>query len=111
MSKAALKAKTRLGFRPCRNSSTKAAGVVSNLLLQEFGPPTPNRCWARDLRYIGNSNSNGLPYLSVWIDLYSRRVIGWAMAATMEFTLVLEALNRALGHRQIEPDQLLIHMD
>ena len=33
------------------------------------------------------------------------------MGATMEATLVLEALNRALGHRQIEPDQLLIHTD
>jgi transposase InsO family protein len=50
-------------------------------------------------------------YLAVWIDLYSRRVVGWAMGATMEATLVLEALNRALGHRQIKPDQLLIHTD
>jgi transposase InsO family protein len=46
-----------------------------------------------------------------WIDLYSRRVVGWAMGATMEATLVLEALNRALGHRQIESDQLLVHTD
>ena len=45
------------------------------------------------------------------IDLYSRRVVGWAMGATMETTLVLEALNRALGQRQIQPDQLLIHTD
>lgn len=43
--------------------------------------------------------------------LYSRRVVGWAMGATMEASLVLEALNRALGHRQIEPDRLLIHTD
>jgi transposase InsO family protein len=33
------------------------------------------------------------------------------MGATMEASLVLEALNRALGHRQIEPDRLLIHTD
>jgi len=38
-----------------------------------------------------------------------RWVVGWAMGPTMEATLVLEALNRALGHRQIEPDELLIH--
>lgn len=50
-------------------------------------------------------------YLAVWIDLYSRRVVGWAMGATIEASLVLEALNRALGYRQIEPDQLLIHSD
>ena len=47
----------------------------------------------------------------IWIDLYSRRVVGWALGATMEATLLLEALHRALGHRQIEPDRLLIHTD
>jgi len=109
MRRAALKAKTRRGFRPCRNSSSKAAGVVENLLRQEFRPATPNRCWAGDITYI--RTSNGWRYLAVWIDLYSRRVVGWAMGPTMEATLVLEALNRALGHRQIEPDGLLIHTD
>ena len=53
----------------------------------------------------------GWRYLAIWVDLYSRRVIGWAMGSSMEATLVLEALNRALGHRQIAPDQLLIHTD
>jgi len=109
MRRAALKAKTRRGFRPCSNSSSKAAGVVENLLRQEFSPASPNRCWAGDITYI--RTSNGWRYLAVWIDLYSRRVVGWAMGPTMEATLVLEALNRALGHRQIEPDGLLIHTD
>jgi len=48
MRRAALKAKARRGFRPCRNSSSTAAGVVENLLRQEFSPATPNRCWAGD---------------------------------------------------------------
>ncbi len=38
-------------------------------------------------------------------------MVGWAIGATIETTLVLEALNWALGQRQIEPDQLLIHTD
>jgi len=109
MRKADLQARTRRGFRPCRNSGSKAAGVAENLLQQEFSPTAPNRCWAGDITYI--RTSNGWRYLAVWIDLYSRRVVGWAMGATMESTLVLEALNRALGHRQIAPDQLLIHTD
>ena len=53
----------------------------------------------------------GWRYLAVWIDPYSRRVVGWAMDATMEAAVVLEALNRSLGHRQIEPGQLLLHTD
>ncbi len=105
----ALKAKTRRGFRPCRNSGSTAAEVVENLLQQEFSPAAPNRCWAGDITYI--RTTAGWRYLAVWIDLYSRRVVGWALGATMEATLVLEALNRALGHRQIEPDRLLIHTD
>jgi transposase InsO family protein len=106
---AALKARTRRGFKPCRNSAGKAAGVAQNLLQQEFNPAAPNRCWAGDITTI--RTTAGWRYLAVWIDLYSRRVVGWAMGACMEATLVLEGLNRALGHRQIEPDQLLIHTD
>ena len=105
----ALTAKTRRGFRPCRNSASKHAGVAENLLQQEFSPIAPNRCWAGDITYI--RTTAGWRYLAVWIDLYSRRVIGWAMGASMEATLVLEALNRALGHRQIGSEQLLIHTD
>ncbi len=106
----ALKAKTRRGgFRPCRNSAGKTAGVAQNLLQQEFSPAAPNSCWAGDITYI--RTTAGCRYLAVWIDLYSRRVAGWALGATMEATLVLEALNRALRHRQIKPDQLLIHTD
>jgi putative transposase len=60
----ALKAKTRRGSRPCSNSAGKTAGVAQNLLQQEFSPAAPNHCWA------------GERYLAVWIDLYSRRVVG-----------------------------------
>jgi putative transposase len=109
MRRAVLKAQTRRGFRPCRNSSCRATGVAENLLRQDFSPLAPNRCWAGDITYL--RTSAGWRYLAVWIDLYSRRVVGWAMGATMEASLVLEALNRALGHRQIQPDQLLIHTD
>jgi putative transposase len=53
----------------------------------------------------------GWRYLAVWIDLFSRRVVGWSLGASMEASLVLEALNRALGQRQVKPEQLLIHTD
>jgi putative transposase len=109
MRNAALKAKTLRGFWHCQNTGDSASGVAENLQQQEFPPVAPNRCWAGDITYI--RTTAGWRYLAVWIDLYSRRVVGWAMGATMEATLVLGALNRALGHRQIEPDQLLIHTD
>ncbi len=92
--------------------------MAENLLQQEFSPAAPNRCWAGDITYI--RTRAGWRYLAVshrevglagWIDLYSRRVVGWSMGTTMEAILVLEALNRALGQRQVEPEQLLIHTD
>jgi putative transposase len=108
MQRAGLRAKTRRGFRPCSKAGG-AAGVAENLLQQDFTPPAPNRCWAGDITYI--RTTAGWRYLAVWMDLFSRLVVDWSLGASMETTLVLEALNRALGQRQVEPDQLLIHTD
>jgi transposase InsO family protein len=109
MQRAQLKARTRTPFRHCRNDSGGVSGAVGNLLQQDFQPPAPNRCWAGDITYI--RTSAGWRYLAVWIDLFSRRVVGWTLDSRMEAALVIEALNRALGHRQVAPDQLLIHTD
>jgi len=118
MQQSELKAHRRRRFRPCFETAHGAPEIAKNLLLQDYAPPAPNRSWAGDMTYI--RTTGGWRYLAVshrkgrlagGINLYSRRVVGWAMGATMEATLVLEALNRALGHRQIEPDQLLIQTD
>jgi len=114
----ALRAKTRRAFRPCTKASSTACGVVDNVLQQDFQPPAPNLYWAGDITYI--RTSAGWRYLAVsrrevsWRvlhDLYSRRVVGWKLAHRMDTDLVMEALNRALGHRRVEPEQLTIHTD
>jgi putative transposase len=102
MRRAHLKGRTRRAFRPCRQGSRGACGVAENLLLQDFQPPSPNRCWAGDITYI--RTSGGWRYLAVWIDLFSRRVVGWKLERTMDASLMIETLNRALGHRRVEPD-------
>jgi putative transposase len=109
MQRAQLRARTRKPFRPCSRASRGATGVVENLLQQDFQPPAPNRCWAGDITYI--RTTAGWRYLAVWIDLFSRRVVGWTLDQRMDAALVIEALNRALGHRQVEPAQLLLHTD
>jgi transposase InsO family protein len=109
MQRAQLRARTRKPFRPCSRARTGASGVVENVLQQDFQPSAPNRCWAGDITYI--RTTAGWRYLAVWIDLFSRRVVGWALESQMDAALVVEALNRALGHRQVEPDQLLLHTD
>jgi transposase InsO family protein len=83
--------------------------MAENLLQQEFQPPAPNRCWAGDITYV--RSTAGWRYLAVWIDLFSRRVVGWKLDQRMDAALVVEALNRALGHRQVDSAQLLVHTD
>lgn len=109
MQRAQLKARSRRPFRLCSRATKGAAGVVENLLQQDFQPPAPNRCWAGDITYI--RTSAGWRYLAVWIDLFSRRVVGWKLDGRMDAALVIEALNRALGHRQVGPETLLLHTD
>jgi transposase InsO family protein len=109
MQRAELRARTRKAFRPCSRASGGAAGVADNLLQQDFQPPAPNRCWAGDITYV--RTTAGWRYLAVWIDLFSRRVVGWTLDRRMDASLVIEALNRALGHRRVEPEQLLVHTD
>jgi transposase InsO family protein len=109
MRRAQLRARTRKALRPCSKAGAGAVGVVENLLQQDFQPPAPNRCWAGDITYI--RTTSGWRYLAVWIDLFSRRVVGWKLETRMDAALVIEALNRALGHRLVEPAQLLIHTD
>lgn len=61
--------------------------------------------WAADITYI--PTDEGWLYLSVVLDLSSRRVVGWAMKATLEGALATEALEMALGQRS--PEEGLIH--
>lgn len=82
------------------NTSQRQADVIPapNLLNQDFSAPGPNLKWVADLTYI--DTAEGWLYLAVVLDLYSRRVVGWAMADHMEAVLVEAALAMALGRRQ-----------
>jgi putative transposase len=76
-----------------------------NRLHQIFAAPAVNRIWVGDLTAI--ATRSGWLYLAVLLDLYSRRVIGWAMSAKPDQHLAIEALQMALVSRR--PHQGLIH--
>lgn len=79
--------------------------IAANLLAQDFSATAPNQKWVTDITYI--PTGEGWLYLAAIIDLFSRRVVGWAMSATMETSLVLSAFDMALGNRS--PGNDLIH--
>jgi transposase InsO family protein len=83
-------------------------GKAPNLLARQFGVATPNRVWAADVTYL--RTAEGFVYLAVVLDLYSRRVVGWAMRSRLGADLVESALRQALGHRRPEPG-IMHHSD
>src|SRR5512143_2250422 len=82
--------------------------VVPNHLAQHFQASAPNEKWVGDITFIWTRE--GWLYLAVVMDLYSRRIVGWALARTQDTTLVLAALQMAIGRRQ-PPAGLLHHSD
>jgi transposase InsO family protein len=72
--------------------------VVPNLLLQNFQADAPNQKWVSDITAI--VTKEGWLYLAVVLDLFSRKVIGWAMSDRMTDDLTLKALCMALKRRQ-----------
>ena len=68
----------------------------------------PNRVWAGDITYL--ATAEGWLYLAVIIDLFSRRVVGWAIEEHMETSLVMGALEMALRRRHRD-GELLHHSD
>jgi len=82
--------------------------VSDNLLARRFEANQPNRKWVSDITYIKVSR-NWL-YLAVVLDLFSRKVIGWALDSHMREGLPLEALNMAVSCREIEKG-VLLHSD
>lgn len=100
------------GRRPprfCKTTDSKHDHPIApNLVKRNFDPAAPNQIWAADITYI--PTAAGWAYLAVVLDLFSRRVIGWAVADHMQTELVLEALERALGTREIG-DELVHHSD
>lgn len=75
--------------------------VAANVLNRNFSPAAPNRSWSTDITYLWTDE--GWVYLAVVIDLYSRRVVGWAMDARMTQALVIRALIMAINLRQPGP--------
>ncbi len=82
--------------------------VAPNLLERDFTADAPDRVWVSDITYI--RTWEGWVYLAVFIDQFSRRVVGWAAAEHMRTELVVDALEMAVRRRQPAPG-LIVHSD
>ena len=88
--------------------STHDLPVAPDLLQQDFSAPAPDQRWVTDITYI--PTHAGWLYLAAVMDLYSRRIVGWAMQGDLSTSLVLRALDMAVTTRQPRPG-LIHHSD
>src|SRR5450631_1609809 len=95
------------GYGTRRYSNTKPSVLIPNVLQRKFTVARPNTAWVTDITYI--RTWQGWLYLAVVLDLFSRKVIGWATKPTIDRELVLDAVMMAVRHRK--PKEALIHSD
>ena len=88
--------------------SKHALPVFDNVLNRQFTPAAANQAWVADITYI--RTRSGWLYLAAVLDLYSRKIVGWAMAPNMPAELVCSALQMAICQRQ-PPPGLIVHSD
>ncbi len=98
--------------RPKRRGQPKDDGersvIADNILDRDFQADRPNQKWLADFTYIWTAE--GWLYVSVVLDLFSRRVVGWSMKADRDAALVMDALMMAVWRRG-KADALLHHSD
>lgn len=104
-----------IGYRSCRapkpgyRRPSPGMPVLPNLLNRQFEVPAVNRVWVSDITQI--RCQDGWLYVAVVLDLYARRVVGWAAGPVNNAELVLAALEQAWRIRRPDGSELLFHSD
>lgn len=106
MRKQGLAAKMRKSWKKTTKQGNREA--AKNLVCQEFKVSSPNHTWVSDISYI--RTKEGWLYLTVILDLFSRKVVGMSMEERLDTFLIEKALNQALRHRA-PPEGLVHHSD
>lgn len=104
MNENGLRSRTKRKF-VVTTDSAHGQPVAQNLLDRDFQATGPNQKWTADITYI--DTGAGWLYLAVVMDLFSRRIVGWSMSASLGAQLVIDAMQMALAQRR--PSAGLMH--
>ena len=100
-----------VGVHRRRSTHTTRRGTdevpAADLVQRDFTATAPNQLWVADITYV--PTWAGFLYLAVVLDAYSRRIVGWAMAAHLRTELVLDAMSMAFHQRR--PTNVIHHSD
>lgn len=108
MQRNALVSVRRRKFRPQTTDSNHDLPIAENILEQNFTATAPNQRWVGDITYI--STAEGWLYLAFILDLFSRKIVGWAMSSSLKSDLTSRALEMAIIRRG-QPQNLVYHSD
>jgi putative transposase len=103
-----IRAQTPRRYRVCTTDSKHSLPVAANLLEQNFVAAKPDQIWLADITYI--PTGEGWLYLAVILDLFTRKLVGWAMREHMRAELTIAALTMAIQRRRPGPG-LIHHSD
>ena len=95
------------GYRTRRYVAGKPAKLIPDLVKRNFEVSKPNRVWVSDITYI--RTWEGWLYLAIVMDLFSRKIVGWATRSTIHRDLILDAVMMSVKERQ--PQETIIHSD
>jgi putative transposase len=104
-----LNSRTSRRFTPITTRADPTKRPAPNVLDQDFTATAPNRKWVTDITYL--ATARGWVYLAVVLDLFSRKVVGWALSNSLATELVSEALHQAVETRRPAGRDLLHHSD
>ncbi len=104
-----LKSRICKRFKPTTTRSDPTKRPAENKLDRDFTAEEPNRKWVTDITYL--ATATGWVYLAAVVDLFSRKVVGWSIGASLETTLVSDALRGAIEKRRPDGKRLLHHSD
>lgn len=103
-----LRAQAQPRFVPCTTASDHDLPIAPNRLAERAAPDGPNQIWLQDITYV--PTAQGWLYLALVMDLWSRKIVGWAMAGHLRSELAVSALQMACTQRR--PGKgLLVHSD
>ncbi len=104
-----LKSRVRKAFTPTTTTADSSKRPAPNVLDRRFDAERPNQKWVTDITYL--PTLQGWVYLAAVVDLFSRKVVGWAMSDSLATPLVSEALRNAIELRHPKRGELLHHSD
>ena len=112
MSREGLAGVAKRRFQPQTTNSRHTLPIASRVFQtenQHTHPIKPNEVWASDITFI--PTDEGWLYLAVFLDIFSRKIVGHAMANHMKTSLVLKALSEALLKQKPQQNEVIIHSD